>query len=840
MGSGYLQERRAVAKYSVGLLEEELKNKVAADWFAAYDTTRIIGKVDFCVAIPATELGLFEAENALWAEAKAGVRKDIHESFVQLILTIGRARTFDHERPPIFLGAFDAEKIAFLPYTAVMSVFDQNDFNWNVTPSNHGTKEFAQLHKLAEKTIAEKSLLFDFESDEQELRKFIKANFKSGRKDVSRIQIDKNNFTHIYRKWREAVLPHIDAPWDMLKKKYSLYDRDFYLAELNVDDNGTADISDDKVATDFYITFNANGQNKYRIQRKNADELSIELTFGFKSQEGLAAYAAFWRRYKRPPRKDYWNYIVKRLDLLVPQDVRERKGAFFTPQKWVELSQEYLARELGENWQDEYTIWDCCAGTGNMEAGLTNKYKVWASTLDQQDVDVMKERIGNGANLLENHVFQFDFLNDSFDKLPEGLRQIVSDPEQRKKLVIYINPPYAEASNARTSSGTGENRPGVSETATKKKYEKELGRAANELFAQFFVRVIRELGGATLGMFSKLKILQSPNFQSFRELFAADMVRMFVVPADTFDNVKGHFPIGFQVWKTSEGKPFSETMADVYDSVGRFAGAKLVSSYAGSKYLVDWFRQYYDKQGERYAYLRFLGTDFQNNNGVFITLCPSENDLKQVKGTWVTPKNVLESGVYFAVRLCVEATWLNDRDQFLYPNDGWKTDGEFQGDCLIFTLFHGQNRISCEHGVNHWVPFTEEDVDARDCFESHFMSDLLSGKVEGGYIDTSLPGLGNNPVNSVVMSAEAKAVLDAGCELWRYYHKQPKANPNASYYDIRKHFQGMKTTAKGKEQMNATSEDERYNELLAGLKAAMKKLAAKIEPKVYEYGFLRK
>ena len=255
-----------MAKYLPGLQEDELKKKVAVDWFAAFDTTRSIGKVDFCVAIPATELSLFEAENALWAEAKAGIKKDIHESFVQLILTIGRARTFDHERPPIFLGAFDAEKIAFLPYTAVMSVFDQNDFNWNVTPSNHGTKEFAQLHKLAEKTISEKSLLFNFESDEDELRKFIKQNFKSGRKDVSRIRIDKNNFTHIYRKWREAVLPHIDAPWDMLKKKYSLYDRDFYLAELNVDDNGTADISDDKVATDFYITFNANGQNKYRIQ----------------------------------------------------------------------------------------------------------------------------------------------------------------------------------------------------------------------------------------------------------------------------------------------------------------------------------------------------------------------------------------------------------------------------------------------------------------------------------------------------------------------------------------------------------------------------------------------
>ena len=92
----------------------------------------------------------------------------------------------------------------------------------------------------------------------------------------------------------------------------------------------------------------------------------------------------------------------------------------------------------------------------------------------------------------------------------------------------------------------------------------------------------------------------------------------------------------------------------------------------------------------------------------------------------------------------------------------------------------------------------------------------------------------------VVISDEAKAVLDAGRELWRYYHKQPKANPNAAFYDIRKHFQGMKVTAKGKEMMNATSDDEGYNERLAALKAAMKELAAKIQPKVYEYGFLKK
>jgi len=39
--------------------------------------------------------------------------------------------------------------------------------------------------------------------------------------------------------------------------------------------------------------------------------------------------------------------------------------------------------------------------------------------------------------------------------------------------------------------------------------------------------------------------------------------------------------------------------------------------------------------------------------------------------------------------------------------------------------------------------------------------------------------------------------------------------------------------------MNNTSNDEKYNELFKTLQAKMKILAKKIEPKVYEYGFLK-
>jgi len=40
--------------------------------------------------------------------------------------------------------------------------------------------------------------------------------------------------------------------------------------------------------------------------------------------------------------------------------------------------------------------------------------------------------------------------------------------------------------------------------------------------------------------------------------------------------------------------------------------------------------------------------------------------------------------------------------------------------------------------------------------------------------------------------------------------------------------------------MNNKSNDETYNALIADLRSALKTLAAKIEPKVYEYGFLKK
>ncbi len=818
-----------MGSYYGNILEEELKNKVAEDWFADYDATQIIGKIDFSVAVrrDKVQTDFLETEYLLWAEAKQGTRHDIYESFVQLILTIGKARTYEEHLPPKFLGAFDAEKIAFLPYNAVMEVFTMNDFNWNVTPSDHQSREFLLLLDMVRNTLDQGAYIYNYRTDGKELAKFIRQNFRLDG-TVHTIQINKNNFTHIYLKWLKDVMPTIDINWTEAKKE-GLLDADFYLADILSRDNKS-------IKDKLYVLLETD-KYRYNIHRRLTGSLAFE-EVPFK--DGQKAHIHFWLRYERPPLEEYWDYIVERRDLLVPQDIRERKGSFFTPSRWVELSQEYIARELGEDWQDEYYVWDCCAGTGNLLAGLTNKYNIFASTLDPQDVRVMKDLIGtNSLNLLAEHVFQFDFLNDSFDRLPKALRDIINDPEKRRKLVIYINPPYAEAASTRQKSGTGENKTNVARNnLMEQKYRSIIRNAVNELYALFFIRIYKEIPDCILAEFSTLKALQAPYFSEFRNVFQAKLGKCFVVPANTFDNVKGQFPIGFFIWRTGEKEIFTETTADVYDKDGNPTGTKNISAYKDMKLLTDWMKAGHDKINPRLAYLRMLSSDVQNSSGVFLTLSPTENDFKQVKICNVTERNLIERCVYFSVRLCIEATWLNDRDQFLWPKDTWLEDKEFQSDCLAYTLFHGQNRISSAGGTNHWIPFTEDEVDAKERFESHFMSDFIHGKhkatkqsQQGDLFAT--PTETTEPT-AITFSAEAQAVMDAGRELWRYYHSQPHPNPNASFYDIRLHFQG--TNDKG--HMNPDSPDARYTELVKTLRTRLRTLADKLAPKVYAHGFL--
>ena len=77
-----------------------------------------------------------------------------------------------------------------------------------------------------------------------------------------------------------------------------------------------------------------------------------------------------------------------------------------------------------------------------------------------------------------------------------------------------------------------------------------------------------------LGQFSKLKFVNGSNFKKFKDFFLAEYVSGFVVPAETFDNVKGKFPIGFTIWNTSVKSKTDIISTEIYDKNGNYTGVK--------------------------------------------------------------------------------------------------------------------------------------------------------------------------------------------------------------------------------------------------------------------------
>ncbi len=815
------------------LNEEPLKAQIKAEFFKDKKFLYSGDKIDFMLSYKHSNATL----PILWGEAKRGDFDDLDKAFTQLLLTIGRHKLYTHHTPP-YLCAFNAFRMEFIAFDdTITSFLYKSDIDFSIPPSNHNTEGFKHALDAFKAMFKPHKWVFDFKTQSQECKEFIKKYLNSSHLH-NKIKIDKNNFFTIYQKWLEIVKPTIKIDWELAKAE-GILDADYYLADLLSDG--------DKTIIEKLRTILKSSHYELKWGSNALNKLGLEGITKVGFMDNQQAHQEFWSVYERPPKSEFQASILERRDLLVPSDVRERKGAYFTPKIWVEKSQEYLAKALGQDYQEDYIIWDCAGGTGNLLRGLLNKANLYLSTLDHNDVAIIKDLASkNHLKLLENQIFQFDFLNDDFfsDKLPKSLQEILKDEEKRKKLIIYINPPYAEATSAKTPSGTGKNKDLVARgNLICEKYKDELHKANNELFAQFFMRIYKELEGCIMASFSTLKYLNSSNFKKFREVFKAKFLEGFMVPADSFDNVTGQFPIGFLVWDTAPPplKPTNALNLEVFDSSGGFLGYKTFKPIVDRvKNINQYLKQYNINNSNILGFIDCAGVDFQNNN--FVNLANNKNLKRNITFFGLTLTNLLIGAIYFSIRHCIKHTWQNDRDQFYAPyNNTWQDDNEFKNNALAFMLFHTQNRITTAQGTNHFIPFSETEVNAKERYSSHALLEFLKGEIKEPKENDSLFLSAKKENKPLKFSPSASKVFDAGKEIYRYYHTQDFTNrpynANASLYDIKEFFQGR--NKQGKLNLPAKAKDESYKQLYANLQDALKDLAKEIQPKVYEYGFLR-
>jgi len=479
----------------------------------------------------------------IWFEAKEASTAPLL-MFAQLLVYVRAARKRG-EAIPGFLGVIDREKAALMVTEHALPLLDDEAIVW----PKSGSAADKALAAVIAPTIEAFFVLYQIDGYEAEFVKAIKDAVSEGR--IIRTPITPDNLRQVFDKWVAMVGVELGV------KRQADYAVLFF-ADIMHDGHNEAMrrlparllFSGDKPV--FII-----GNEQYELA----------------SDRG---YRNFWNIYHRPPEEKHRHYLLERRDSLLPMDEQKFKGAFYTPLHIVDKAYDQLAATLGEDWQQKYIVWDNCAGVGNLEAKHSNLRNVFMSTLDQEDVTIMR---GNPA-FAGAEIFQYDYLNDDVtdfgeidytltNKVPMPLRQAIADAkagkEGAKPILVLINPPYAEAMNVDNTQDSGANstmKTGVAKTQVGA-HVKGLGYAARELFTQFVQRVKLEIPTATLAMFSTLKYVNAPNFSDFRARWTAQYLDGFVVHSKAFDSLKGNFPIGFLIWDLSKVVPSNvvETLA---------------------------------------------------------------------------------------------------------------------------------------------------------------------------------------------------------------------------------------------------------------------------------------
>lgn len=151
-----------------------------------------------------------------------------------------------------------------------------------------------------------------------------------------------------------------------------------------------------------------------------------------------------------------FQYLMDKLN-----DTLQKKnlGAFYTPEVYANKSHELLRKAIARVPEDnDYVIIDRCAGTGNLEKGLSNEELSHCilSTIEYYEYKVMQELLGSKVR----HIIPPNEASDTFnaglvrgaDALSEEyinnpvIRQYIDNP--KCTIILFENPPYAETTSA--------------------------------------------------------------------------------------------------------------------------------------------------------------------------------------------------------------------------------------------------------------------------------------------------------------------------------------------------------------------------------------------------------
>jgi len=617
---------------------------------------------------------------------------------------------------------------------------------------------------------------------------------------------------------------------------------------------GKCDLTTNQRAN-LFVQILVNSEENYLHPSKKRKSI-VTKSFGeifVKSREGFESFFAHFASSYSPSQKHKLSAVV---DRLVEDVTRRKQGEFFTPAIWVDKAHEYIASVYGEDWKEKYVVWDPAWGTGN----LTRDYKfkeLYVSTLIQSDIDTANQMKYNP----EAVKFQYDFLNDDYDKLPKRLRDAI---ESGREIIVLMNPPYATAG---VRGNNSEHKSGVSDTMINREMkEKSWGNSSQNLYAQFLFRIfkINIFNNFKICVFSPPLFMSGSGYKKFRiEFFKKfGFEKGFLFQASNFSDVSDDWSITFSIWgnKNSKLNKFEHDILHIndlnlFDTEIKFKDIKKVYNTDNVISSNEWVKDESTIKTKIFTMKSALQLGNKekhviqdmimelithnnnckaNNQQVYFLSRPSNND----NGRSVTRRNVFKSTALFTARRIIYGNWINWYDEYLAPNEEHEQYEQFKYDSLVYSLFESKSNQSSLRQVT----YKDKLWDIKNEFFWMSVDEMKQLADDNGY-DGLYNDARTSPNRHVYnllfgeeriydkLSPDAKLVLDKASELVR---KSIQARQLMS--DNENHLDSWDA---GYAQLKLVWK-EYFSEEFKEFRQMYKNLEDRMRPLVYELGFLMK
>ena len=570
-----------------------------------------------------------------------------------------------------------------------------------------------------------------------------------------------------------------------------------------------------------------------------------------------ASFASFFNQYAREYTPQERMNFTAIADRLLEDTTRRRQGAFFTPTKFVDFAHRMIEKELGENWRDEYVVYDCCCGSLN----LTRDYRfkeLYCSTLDKGELE-----LGSRYNP-EATKWQMDFLNDSDECFDKGL---IKAFEQNKPIVFFINPPYGTAG---VMGNTGASRKGTNNTAIRDEMNKTKFGGSENLQHQFMYRITKlvqkyHLTNAYFALFSKPIWLSGSKQGKFLKNFSSqwECKDAYLFQASHFADVSDAWGISLTLWKSdNQATPITEynmKLIDILDdgSIDVF-GNHILYNASLLKGANDWCETNAPKtviypnltSGLNIDSTQRLNKAIPDQYGQIVMSDPkvvgNQTGVLMLSSTnanahskCISISNFTRCTALFTARKLIEGNWINDKDEYLAPNENHHDYKRFEADSIVYSLFHTSSNQTSMRQITYkgkiydipneffWMSRDRMTQLANENNNAFMFNDARTSKER--YVYTLL----NNPEISSLLSPTAKQLLDMATAMMektvKYRPLFESDHPNHHIHTWDAGYYQLKDLWK-----------EYLPEEFKIFRNLFKSFGNELRPLVYQLGFLRK